>query len=286
MLGLSAYDFLSSTYVTEDDPEVNDNEEGPGGPVDFLRRMCSSVQQMSPQLRMVCLVQFFHWIGWFPFLFYITTYIGQLYVNPIFKRYPELSEEEVEQYWEEGTRVGSFALLIFSVTSFAASVIVPLFVNPPYRKPTVRRQELLYDGPNLSGQVNTESRMSYSPPPPFESQLSQSAYRSDAGSDFEGRLQDSEKRWLTLRRAWLLSQVVFVAAMGSTFFIETTQAGIAMAGMIGISWALTQWAPFALLLPKSARAVTLNILLRQAMTEPRPITARGQMTTASRTKLV
>lgn len=49
----------------------------------------------------------------------------------------------------------------------------------------------------------------------------------------------------TLRRAWLLAHLLFSACMFSTFFIYTWQAGTVIIGLVGISWAMTLWAPFA-----------------------------------------
>ena len=44
---------------------------------------------------------------------------------------------------------------------------------------------------------------------------------------------------LTLRRAWLISHLLFAACMFSTFFVYTHQAGSAVVGLLGISWAMT-----------------------------------------------
>ncbi|KAF7596297.1 hypothetical protein BBP40_002441 [Aspergillus hancockii] len=58
---------------------------------------------------------------------------------------------------------------------------------------------------------------------------------------------------LTLRRAWLLSHVLFALCMFSTFFIYSYQAATVVIGLVGISWALTLWAPFALISAEVAR---------------------------------
>lgn len=43
-----------------------------------FRRIFTRLKTMPRTIKKVCLVQFFAWMGWFPFLFYITTYIGEL----------------------------------------------------------------------------------------------------------------------------------------------------------------------------------------------------------------
>lgn len=53
--------------------------------------------------------------------------------------------------------------------------------------------------------------------------------------------------WLTLRRAWLLAHFLFALCMLATFFITTTTAATVLAGFVGLAWALTLWAPFALI---------------------------------------
>jgi solute carrier family 45, member 1/2/4 len=52
---------------------------------------------------------------------------------------------------------------------------------------------------------------------------------------------------LTLRRTWLLAQLLFSACMLSTFFISTPGAATVMTALVGVAWSLTLWAPFALI---------------------------------------
>ncbi|KAL2376606.1 hypothetical protein RJ035_007927, partial [Blastomyces gilchristii] len=125
---------ISCLYITERDPRL----EGPPssdnpGVVAFFKQVFQSIRNLPPQIRKVCEIQLFAWIGWFPFLFYITTYIGQLYVNPIFEEHPHLSPEDIDEAWVTATRVGTFALLVYAIISFAASIILPLLVVPTYR---------------------------------------------------------------------------------------------------------------------------------------------------------
>ena len=70
---------ISCRYIEERDPRLEGVPvESKSGVLGFFRRVLSSVKRLPPQIRAICEVQFFAWIGWFPFLFYITTYIGQL----------------------------------------------------------------------------------------------------------------------------------------------------------------------------------------------------------------
>lgn len=63
---------------------------------------------------------------------------------------------------------------------------------------------------------------------------------------------------LTLRRAWLFAHILFVGCMFSTFFIQTPLGATIMTGVVGISWSLTVWAPFALIGAEISRRETLR----------------------------
>ena len=251
-IALSSTLLISCLSIRERDPRL----EGPpsnGNPglFAFFGQVYASIRRMPPQIRKVCEVQFFSWIGWFPFLFYITTYIGQLYVNPYLK--PNLSDTEIESLWEAATRVGTFALLISAITSFLANILLPFFVVPSYAAearedspPTIaptspigirRRSSSFGELPfsassaNLSVYLPTETRRYTSPP---QNWLSRALVRVQIPG-------------LTLRRAWLLSQILFAICMFSTFLIRTPLAATIMATVLGIPWSLTLWAPFALI---------------------------------------
>lgn len=215
-LALGSTVCLSCIFISERDPR----KEGPppkdkGGVVAFFKQVFSSFQRLPPQTRKVCQVQFFAWIGWFPFLFYITTYVGELYVDPFFKANPNLTQQEIDHLYEKATRVGTFALLIWAATSFASNLLLPLIVAPTYTVPA-------------SSAISISSQKSYT----------------TRTSRF---LDNLVIPWLTLRRAWLLSHLLFALCMWMTVFVHTPLAATILVGVVGLSWALTLWAPFALI---------------------------------------
>ena len=280
------------------DPPLKDEE---GGILAFFKSVFKSMQRLPPRIRKVCEIQFFHWIGWFPFLFYITTYIGQLYVNPYLK--PGMSDEDVERLWDQATRVGTLALLVYAIVSFAANVILPFLVVPSYntqddddddddslpphpitpitpltpiavRMPASRapgtpageRPPMSRAGTNRSG--TSQWKPGHRPRTLSRSQTSLSINRplntpglirlnKTPGLSRLNRTatMDVTSKWLTslqipgftLRRAWLLAQILFVACMSSTFFISTPLGGSIMTAIVGVSWSLSLWAPFALI---------------------------------------
>ncbi|GFF21993.1 general alpha-glucoside permease [Aspergillus udagawae] len=246
---------ISCSYIHERDPRL----EGPPssdslGLVGFFRQVFKSIKFLPPQIAKVCEVQLAAWVGWFPFLFYATTYIGQLYVNPIFERHRNLSEDDINKAWEEATRIGTFALLIYAIISFIANMILPLFVVPTYR-PITRPEQAYPDTPEES-EPCLSRRMSISSLPvgvASEPALETPSGKPTGSGDESTWLSKLQIPGLTLRRAWLISHVLFAVCMFSTFFISSYQAGSVVIGLVGISWALTLWAPFALISAEVSR---------------------------------
>ena len=231
---------FSSLYIRERDPRL----EGPSsntnpGVVSFFRQVFNSIRRLPPQIRKVCEVQFFNWIGWFGFLFYMTTYIGQLQVNPYFASHSDLSPAEIDQAWEDATRIGTLALFYFAIVSFASNVLLPFFVVPSYRAPTqAKSTSSPYHTPGTPGAISASTN-SFFPAAPSPSAALHARLT---------RLLDLVQiRWLSLRRAWMLSHIMFAICMASTFFISTTTQATILTAFIGLPWALSLWAPFALI---------------------------------------
>ncbi|KAI9497452.1 major facilitator superfamily domain-containing protein [Zychaea mexicana] len=88
----------------------------------------------------LCNTQFFAWMGWFPFLFYSTQWVSDIY----FATHPS----DGEGNWTEGTRAGSFALLCYSVVSVIAGVVIPA-VAAKYEKAWFLRLDNIYTASHL-----------------------------------------------------------------------------------------------------------------------------------------
>lgn len=250
-ISLSTTLLISCLYIKERDPRL----EGPPvsdnpGLISFFKQVFHSIRRLPPQIRKVCEVQLAAWVGWFPFLFYSTTYIGQLYVNPIFDKHPDLSEDDIDKAWAEATRIGTFALLIYAIVSFTANIILPLMVVPTYKQIVVP-EPVVPDSPPEEPELTR--RMSFSSMPfgtSSEPLIDSHSLRKGEKKDLLSMLQIPG---LTLRRMWLLAHLLFAICMFSTFFIYTSQAATVDIGIVGISWALTLWAPFALISAEVAR---------------------------------
>ncbi|KAN0086878.1 hypothetical protein V8E54_000566 [Elaphomyces granulatus] len=255
----------SCTYIKERDPRL----EGPPvsdnpGLISFFRQVFKAIRRLPPQIRKVCEVQIAAWVGWFPFLFYSTTYIGQIYVNPIFADHPTLSDAQIDQAWEEATRVGTFALLIYAIVSFAANIILPLLVIPTYKH--IVPTPVVPDTPPAEDPELTR-RMSFSSMP-FGTSSEPLLEVHSIKNPEKSILSHLQIPGLTLRRAWLLSHLLFSVCMFSTFFINSVRVATVVIGLVGISWALTLWAPFALISAEVAqRDVEKRIRRSQAELE-------------------
>lgn len=249
---------ISVLTIKERDPRL-DGPPPPGGMglISFFKGVWKSIRNLPPQIRKVCEVQLAAWIAWFPFLYYSTTYIGQLYVNPIFEKHHDLTEDEINQAWEDATRIGSFALLVNAIVCFTANIVLPLLIVPSYKR--IQFPEATADFMPVAQDIDsaeTEIRRSISelrgniasdPLLAREGGSIESDEVDDDGKKRFGFMQKIQIPGLTLRRTWLLSLALLSVCMFSTFFISTSQVATVVIGFVGISWAVTLWAPFALI---------------------------------------
>lgn len=52
-----------------------DSRKG-GGIVKVISQIWFTILHLPPRIRAICMAQFWSWIGWFPFLFYSTTWVS------------------------------------------------------------------------------------------------------------------------------------------------------------------------------------------------------------------
>lgn len=155
-------------------------------------------------------MQFFAWIGWFPFLFYSTTWVAEIYDQTALQNPGQDTGDAVGQ----ATRAGSFSFLIYSLVSLGASFLLPLIVAPSYGK----------ENPNRTFRFRWRGR---------DVEIEPSKYL--------------KIPFLTLPRAWCASHFLFCIMMLSTVFVSDVAGASIVIGICGISWAMTMWAPFSLL---------------------------------------
>ncbi|KAF2742252.1 sucrose transport protein SUC2 [Sporormia fimetaria CBS 119925] len=118
---------VTSYAVTERVLVNNGQEEGQLGAFEVLKTIFNNARHLPQGIAAICHVQFWAWIGWFPFLFYSTTWVGEIYL-----RYDAPAEAKISgDITGQVGRIGSQALTSFSVITFVMSVILPWFVKSP-----------------------------------------------------------------------------------------------------------------------------------------------------------
>ncbi|KAF2715011.1 hypothetical protein K504DRAFT_366816 [Pleomassaria siparia CBS 279.74] len=249
---------ISCGTIHERDPRWDGAPDSEGGVLAFFRGLVRSVRKLPPQIRRVCEVQLFAWIGWFPFLFYTSTYVGQIYVNPEFEKNPNMTPDQIDALWEDATRMGTRALLVFAFTTFAASVFLPFIIPPTYSAPRDDPATPMTPmTPTTPHSMTGGGYFAFNPSPRKPQTFS------DKLSAYTNMLQIQS---LTLRRAWMLSHLMFAALMGLTFFVRSTTTATILVALIGIPWALTNWAPFALL----SSEISKRDAMRRGFLRPTP----------------
>jgi solute carrier family 45, member 1/2/4 len=256
---------ISCSTVPERDPRHEPIPEMHGGLISFFKSLYRSVRKLPLQISRICQVQLFAWIGWFPFLFYITTYIGEIYVEPFFQANPHMTDEEVDETWEDATRVGTFALLIFAITTFAASVFLPLIIPPTFQPPAPPAATPLT--PTTPGSMTASG---------YFSLKAASKPRRSLSVRAAALLAHLQIQSLTLRRAWLLSHLMFAVCMWLTFIVRSTVLGTVLVALVGVPWALTNWAPFALISSEISKRDAIRRGLLRPSTREAALVAAGE----------
>lgn len=123
-------------------------------------------------------------------------------------------------------RIGSMALVVFSCVTVISSILLPPFVKSPESPKHLTTE----DDPD-------------SPP----SRLAQAWQRSRIPEIFAFLVAKAAPVRPPLTIAWVLGHVLFAFAMFCSPFVHTVGGATFVVGLCGLPWALTCWAPFALL---------------------------------------
>jgi len=198
-----------------------------------------------------------------------------------------MTEDEIDQTWQRATRIGTFALFMQAIVTFIASIILPLVVANTYRPPTEPMRTPMMNGaaeptspnePTSSISTSAGGYFGYAPAQTSDDLITSkssrrlSTSRRHSVSRFFSCPWSVEIRWLTLRRAWLLSHLMFTLCTWLTFLPQTTTSATVLVSLVGIPWALTNWAPFALI----AAEISKRDAIRRG-TLPPPPTREGEL---------
>ncbi|WZH44875.1 major facilitator superfamily domain-containing protein [Fusarium acuminatum] len=220
-VALASTVFVSTAIIKERDPRLDGPASKESHSVfSFFFTIFKSIKRLPPQIKRVCEVQFCAWVGFFPLLFYTSSYIGEIYVEPYLEANPHMPPEQLNKLYEQATRIGTFALLINSVVSLLTNVFLPFFIAPTY-----------------------------------DSQPAIGAPGESPAAGYYDEDEDEKPSWLdrlaipglTLKRAWFLSLLLFAGCMFATLFVRTVKAATVLVGLVGVTWAMTLWAPWAII---------------------------------------
>lgn len=172
-----------------------------------------SMRTLPKPIQAVCNIQFCAWIGWFPILFYSTTWIGGIFLRT------QHSSKDIpaEVLVNEAAREGSFGLLLHSIMALLVSIVGPFIVAMP---------------------SNTKSsHLGYSQSP-----------LAKVLRHFEFITDHLPIAGLTLPLAWCISHFFFAFLMLLTWFMRYSLFGAdLLIAMTGFPWAMTMWAPLSLI---------------------------------------
>ncbi|KAJ1644273.1 hypothetical protein LPJ64_004024 [Coemansia asiatica] len=175
-----------------------------------LGAIFTSFRDLPEVIKRICRIQLFAWIGWFPFLFYGTTYVAGLYSSAY-----RSSGQSDDELMEQGTRAGSLAMFMQAVSSLAFSVVLPLFT---------------YSAAAAAAASRSAARQS-----PRSSQAMRLLSKLRAAIS------------VSLPTMWTVSLLLFSVCMFATLFASSVSAATWIIGVCGFSWAVAIWAPFSII---------------------------------------
>ena len=91
-----------------------------------LSQIHDTVLHVPDRIQSICWVNFWSWIGWFPFLFYGSTWVGEIYL-----RYDATDADRAGNALDKVGQQGSRALIVYSIVSTISSITLPWFILNP-----------------------------------------------------------------------------------------------------------------------------------------------------------
>ena len=148
----------------------------------------------------------------FPFLFYSSTFVGEIYYR---YEHPPQDPSSPDSHDALGNigRLGSLALVIFSLITFTSSILLPFLVRSP-----------------------TESHEKVTPRPP-----------PSLAKTLQSLLMKVERIQPDLTSAWMWSNLLFALIIVTAPWVRSLRSATALVASCGVPWAVSCWAPFVLL---------------------------------------
>ncbi|KAI6034373.1 MFS general substrate transporter [Pisolithus microcarpus] len=225
-------------WFHEEEAYVNQKGDRQNKLTDILENIYNAITDLPQPIRKVCLVQLCAFMGWFPFLFYSTTYVGQVMAYQL----------DGEPNIEHATRIGELAMLLYSI------VVLPRL--------TLRDSRLLsQDGDDDASRTERLRLM-------LKHRQEEAVQR--------GKKFKVPRMPLLLRDIWVGAMLLFSVLMFSTFWISTVNQAAVMISAVGVCWGVACWVPFAIVMEflkdvNESRAANVRRPGRHSLDESGPL---------------
>ncbi|KUM61837.1 hypothetical protein ACN42_g5270 [Penicillium freii] len=122
-----------TSYSVKERVLISARDDGSASAIQVLSQLFKTTFELPPRIQAICWAQFWAWIGWFPFLFYSTTWVGETYFR---YEVPKDDMAKATDMLGEVGRVGSLSLTVFSSITVLSSVLLPFCIMQPDTKRT------------------------------------------------------------------------------------------------------------------------------------------------------
>ncbi|KAL2414829.1 General alpha-glucoside permease [Exophiala dermatitidis] len=202
-VGVTSWAVTERVRLPGDDDETSVKE--------VLSNLWQRTTHLPRRIRAICWVQFWNWVGWFPFLFYSSTFVGEVYYRyerPV----PEPGAKDDHDALGNIGRMGSVSLVLFSLITFCSSVVLPYIIRTP------------------------EEGEKFTPRPPRT-----------LNKSVQSLLIKAYKLQPDLTTAWMWSNMLFAMITICAPWVHSLTSAEALVAACGVPWAVSCWAPFGLL---------------------------------------
>lgn len=238
-------------WTAEEQPRERALGEKKSKVSDVAHTIYEAVRHLPKPVRRVCYVQIFAFMGWFPFLFYSTTYVSEVMREELGGREPPV---------DDATRAGSLALLIYSLTALVAGTVLPWLSSRDHRllQQQIDEEEEEHWEPGDDAEMKRIREMvrEWKAEAAREGRALKLPTSEFARVAFPRRFAHTAKRPhrrvptvpFILRNIWTSALLLYSMLMVSTFFIRRVWQATVMIALVGVCWAVACWVPVAIIM--------------------------------------
>ncbi|KAF9019235.1 MFS general substrate transporter [Hymenopellis radicata] len=203
---------------------------------EVLDNIYAAIVNLPKPIRRVCYVQLFAFMGWFPFLFYATTYVGQVMAR-------EIGAEPDPDF---ATRKGNLQCYSTAlVVGVVSGTILPHLASRDRR--LMAHKEDVDEDAEITRIRNTIRE-----------------WRAEAAR--RGKPLRLPVMPFLLRNIWMGAMLWFSLLMLCTFLVKTVNQATIFVALVGVSWSVAMWAPFAIIMELLKEISSPSTVVRPAHT--------------------